>query len=45
MGPMLLGVLSRDTPHPPGAAEIDIAALARQHAETVLAGQLVGDGK
>ena len=45
MGPMLMGVIYRETLQPSGAAEIDIAALARQHAETVLAGLLVGDGK
>lgn len=40
MGPMLMGVLWRETLQPVGAAPIDIEALAAQHAETVLAGLL-----
>ena len=40
MGPMLMGVLYRETLQPAGGAPIDIEALARQHAETVLAGLL-----
>ena len=40
MGPMLMGVLYRETLQPAGGAPIDIEALARQHAETVLSGLL-----
>ncbi len=40
MGPMLMGVLWRETFTPVGGAAIDLPALARQHAETVLAGLL-----
>ncbi len=38
VGPMLLGVLWRETFTPVGAAEVDLPAIARQHAETVLDG-------
>lgn len=41
MGPMLMGVLWRETLQPIGGAPLDIEALARQHAETVLGGLLV----
>ena len=40
MGPMLMGVLWRETLQPVGGAPLDLEALARQHAETVLAGLL-----
>ena len=40
MGPMLMGVLWRETFTPVGGAAIDLPALARQHAETVLEGLL-----
>jgi AcrR family transcriptional regulator len=40
MGPMLMGLLWRETLQPAGAAPIDVVALARQHSETVLAGLL-----
>jgi hypothetical protein len=40
MGPMILGVLWRETLTPAGGAPIDLAALARQHGETVLGGLL-----
>lgn len=40
MGPMLMGLLWRETFTPVGGAVIDLPALARQHAETVLAGLL-----
>jgi AcrR family transcriptional regulator len=40
MGPMLMGILWRETLQPVGGAPVDIEALARQHAETVLAGLL-----
>ena len=38
VGPMLMGVLWRETFTPIGGAEIDLPALARRHAETVLDG-------
>ncbi len=41
MGPMLLGLLWRETFTPVGGAAIDLRAVARQHAETVLGGLLV----
>ena len=40
MGPMLMGVIYRETLQPVGGAPLDIAALAEQHAKTVLAGLL-----
>jgi AcrR family transcriptional regulator len=40
MGPMLMGVLWRETFTPVGGAAIDLEAVARQHVETVLAGLL-----
>jgi AcrR family transcriptional regulator len=40
MGPMLLGVLWRETLEPVGGTPLDLAALAQQHSETVLAGLL-----
>lgn len=40
MGPMLMGLLWRETLEPVGGAPLDLEALARQHAETVLAGLL-----
>jgi AcrR family transcriptional regulator len=40
MGPMLMGMLWRETLQPVGGAPIDLDALAKQHAETVLAGLL-----
>lgn len=41
MGPMLIGVLWRETFTPVGGATLDLPAIARQHAETVLGGLLV----
>jgi len=38
MGPMLMGVLWRETFTPVGGAVLDLPAIARQHAETVLDG-------
>ncbi|WP_114951419.1 TetR/AcrR family transcriptional regulator [Sphingosinicella terrae] len=38
MGPMLLGILWRETFTPIGGAEVDLVAAARQHAETVIDG-------
>jgi AcrR family transcriptional regulator len=40
MGPMVMGILFREILQPVGDAKLDIEALARQHAETVLAGLL-----
>lgn len=40
MGPMMMGVLWRETLQPAGGAPLDLEALATQHAETVLAGLL-----
>ena len=38
MGPMLMGVLWRETFTPVGASDVDLVAVARQHAETAAAG-------
>jgi AcrR family transcriptional regulator len=40
MGPMLMGMLWREILTPVGGAEIDLVAIARQHAETILSGLL-----
>ena len=40
MGPMLMGIIWRETLEPVGGAPIDLNALALQHAETVLQGLL-----
>jgi AcrR family transcriptional regulator len=40
MGPMLMGILWRETLQPAGGAPVDLEALARQHCETLLAGML-----
>ena len=40
MGPMLMGVIYRETLEPVGGEPLDFAALANQHAETVLTGLL-----
>jgi len=40
MGPMLMGVIWRETLQPVGGTPLDIEALARQHSQTVLAGLL-----
>ena len=45
MGPMLMGVIYRETLEPVGGAPIDLAALARQHVETVLSGLLTGSAQ
>jgi AcrR family transcriptional regulator len=45
MGPMLMGVIYRETLEPVGGAPLDLAALARQHVETVLSGLLTGSAK
>ena len=44
MGPMVLGALWRATLVPAGAQPLDLHALPRQHAETVLSGLLVEPG-
>jgi len=41
MGPMLIGVLWRETFTPVGGAALDLPAIASQHAETVLGGLLL----
>ena len=38
MGPMMMGVLWRETFTPVGGAQLDLPAIARQHAETVIEG-------
>lgn len=45
MGPMMMGVIWRETLQPVGGAPLDLGALAKQHCETVLAGMLVGKVK
>jgi AcrR family transcriptional regulator len=40
MGPMLIGVIWRETFTPVGGAVVDLDAVARQHAETILVGLL-----
>jgi AcrR family transcriptional regulator len=45
VGPMLMGVLWRETLQPAGGAPLDLDKLARQHAETVLAGLLTEPAK
>jgi AcrR family transcriptional regulator len=45
MGPMLMGVIWRETLQPVGGAKLDLKALARQHAETLLAGLLLEPAK
>jgi AcrR family transcriptional regulator len=40
VGPMLMGVLWRETLQPVGGAALDLGKLAKQHSETVLAGLL-----
>jgi AcrR family transcriptional regulator len=42
MGPMLMGILWRETLEPAGAAPIDLEKLAHQHCETALAGLMTG---
>jgi AcrR family transcriptional regulator len=45
MGPMLMGVLWRETLQPVGGAKLDLEALAKQHAKTALAGLLLEPAK
>lgn len=45
MGPMLIGVLWRETFTPVGGAAIDLPAIARQHADTVLAGLMLPEAE
>ena len=41
MGPMMIGVLWRETFTPIGGTDPDLPAIARQHAETILGGLLI----
>jgi len=41
MGPMLMGIIYRETLEPIGGEPLDLGALARQHVETVLSGLLI----
>ena len=43
VGPMLMGVLWRETLEPAGGVPLNLEALAGQHAETVLTGLLTGN--
>ena len=45
MGAMLMGLLWHETLEPVGGEPIDLDALARQHAETVLGGLLTENGR
>jgi len=45
VGPMLMCVLWRETLQPAGGAPIDLEKLAKQHAETALAGLLTATAK
>ena len=45
MGPMLMGVIWRETLEPVGGAPLDIEELARQHSEAVLAGLLTEEAR
>lgn len=45
MGPMLMGVIYRETLEPVGGEPLDLGALAAQHSETVLTGLLKGGAK
>ncbi|MGZ8361656.1 MAG: TetR family transcriptional regulator [Allosphingosinicella sp.] len=45
VGPMLIGVLWRETFTPVGGDAIDLEAIARQHVETVLGGLLLGENE
>ena len=45
IGPMMLGLLFRETFAPVGGAEVDLPGLARQHVETVLEGLLVQEAR
>lgn len=45
VGPLLLGVIWRETFTPIGGAEVDLPAVARQHVETVLGGMLIEEAR
>ena len=45
MGAMMMGVIWHETLEPAGGEPLDIEALARQHAETILSGLLVETGR
>nr|WP_283938216.1 TetR-like C-terminal domain-containing protein [Sphingomonas brevis] len=42
LGPMLMGILYRQTLEPIGGEPLDLGELAKQHVETVLDGLLIG---
>ena len=42
LGPMLMGILYRQTLEPVGGEPLDLGDLAKQHVETVLGGLLIG---
>jgi AcrR family transcriptional regulator len=45
MGPILMGIIYRETLEPIGGEPLDLGALARQHVETILAGLLVRESR
>jgi AcrR family transcriptional regulator len=45
MGPMLMGIIYRETLEPIGGEPLDLGALSRQHVETVLTGLLTGEAR
>jgi AcrR family transcriptional regulator len=45
IGPMLIGVIWRETFTPIGGAAVDLPAIARQHAETVLVGLVLSEAE
>lgn len=45
MGPMMMGIIYRETLEPVGGEPLDLGALARQHVETVLAGLLTEEAR
>lgn len=45
LGPMMIGVLWRETFTPIGGADPDLPAIARQHAETILGGLLTEEAR
>lgn len=45
VGPILMGVLWRETLQPAGGAKLDLETLASQHSESVLSGLLLGSSE
>ena len=45
MGPMLMGIIYRETLEPIGGEPLDLGTLMRQHADTVLAGLLTEEAR